>query len=454
MSVYQKTFFYGFIFASLVSFSPLKIFSYFSPIIIILSMFLFTEDKIRIAKLFLVVLITFILLLLFNLIIQENFIIQNYILAFLTYSTIYSIIFLDSKKLSNLFLLERILSFILPLFTVEGIIGLMQAINGFFHTGGFGKANGDFVEGTIHIGILPELAFSNVMFAVNMIFMGLCLLILFYVFNKKVRLRLFIGLFAIVLASVVHAILLFTAAILFSFILIKPKFELQDTGNNIKPVGKKFVLTLLIFGIFSAVYFIGNNISQLGNIVSNIFLGNYPRAIVTLNVIYDIPKKESLVPIVGLGLGQFSSRASLIGSGLYLGGINHPRSAPFLKNEINPIANNFVVYLMVHTANIEWMGSSQQPYYSLLSVYSETGITGILCLFFFIFKILSKVKKNSKENEKKRFLSFIFFTGVIFIVSLGIQENYYEIPQAILIGVLLLKVIYSVIVYEPAGNEV
>ena len=176
MNTYQKTFFYGFIFVCIVNFSPLKILAYFSPIIIIIFTFIITEDKVRIAKLFILIFTFFVLLLLFSLLIQQNFIIQNYILAFLTYSTIYPIIFIDSKKLSNIFLLEKILRFILPLFTVEGIMGILQAINGSFHTGGFGKTNGDFVEGTIHIGLRPELSFSNVMFAVNMIFVGLCLL--------------------------------------------------------------------------------------------------------------------------------------------------------------------------------------------------------------------------------------------------------------------------------------
>lgn len=452
MSKYQYIFFYSFIIIALLCFSPLKILASFSSIILIFAFLLFSNDKLYVIKGVLIVFTVFIIFLLVGLLIYNNFIIQNYILAFITYSTIYPIFFLDSRKLASTHLLKKILIFCSKLFFLEAVWGIIQAIYGFIQTGTFGSDNGDYVEGTIHPQLYAERTFSNPMFSVNMILIGVCLLILIYVFKEKGKIRLFVGLFSIILASVVHSVLLFTISVIVAFIFIKPNFRYQETSNQNKQVSRKYILLLILFGIFSASYFIGNNISQLNSIISNMILGNYPKAIVTENAVINIPQEEPISPIIGIGPGQFSSRASLIGSGLYLGGIENPRSAPLLKNKINPIADEYVISLLEleKNLNLPVFGSTQQPYYSLLSVYSEMGIIGILALLLFLFKVLKKVKINSKDNDIKRLFSFIFFAGTIFIISLGIQENYYEIPQAILIGVLLLKVIYSVIIYEPA----
>jgi hypothetical protein len=38
-------------------------------------------------------------------------------------------------------------------------------------------------------------------------------------------------------------------------------------------------------------------------------------------------------------------------------------------------------------------------------------------------------------------------TGIVLLALLGVQENYWETPQAILIGAILLKAMYAQLVY-------
>jgi hypothetical protein len=328
------------------------------------------------------------------------------------------------------------------LLLIEGTLGIIQAIYGFFRTGTFSSANGDHVEGTIHIGLAPEGAFANPMFAVNMTF--LCLLALVAVIKFRYRYYpLIIGLLSLVLASVVHVILfLITAVLIVMFI---------NFANFFK--NPKIFITFLfsiVLILIPAFYFIGSNIEQLPDQVNRDLKDN-PKALIRYETFFVIPKEYPAMPLIGLGPGQFSSRASLIGSGRYFGSFYTPKAVPLLTPKTSAPMEKFVIPIWAWSARVWYYGSTQQPFYSWLSVYSEFGFVGSSIVISIVTFLLIKAKflRTNRQNILYRIL---FQVGVLFLFFLGAQENYWEVAQAIFIGLILLKLLYANMLYS--GKQV
>ncbi len=445
MDTIQKTYYYAFLLTLLINFSPLKILAYFSPFIFIGLLFLFTDEKPFIILRGIYSVIVIILLFYIYYLVYDSFVIQNYLLAFLTYSSFYILLFVDNKKLSSNKLLKQILRVCLIVFTFEAFYGLIQAIYGFHIRGYFFGDSGDFVEGTIHPQLNTEAAFSNPMFAVNMTMLLLGVLVLKKRHNKNVGISLLPGVLALLLASVIHVIIFFLIAVFVTAIVFYKK-ELFNLGfGKIKWRFSSF----MIIGVISiaVIALIFNRKDQIADLGNQYLLNEIPRAIVTNNFLNEIVPENKEVIFIGLGPGQFSSRASLIGSGNYLGGINNPKSVPFLKSKSNYFADQYIIAQMEATADITYFGSSQQPYYSWLSVISEFGFIAFVLMVAFVLLLIKKLKTKSIVEPDKRFLSAVTSVGIIFLFLLGMQENYYEIPQAIFIGVLLLQVMYANVIY-------
>lgn len=367
---------------------------------------------------------------------------QNYFLAIITFSCLIPLFVIDYKKLGNQILLKKILNFLLVLFVVEGIVGVIQGIFGFIQNGFFSADNGDIVQGTIFPYLRAENTFSNPMFAVSMILIFICLLIRVFYFRERGNWLIATGLLAIILASVVHALVFLVLATLFSFILIKP--NLKDLV--IKTIRSKIVFTIAtIFFVFATVYFIGDNFKNIPNFYNLIINEKMPRSIIASNVLTDIPRDIPSSRWIGLGPGQFSSRASLIGSGTFIGGYNDAKSITLLQPRASSSVKQYLIPLIEVWANVTWSSSTFQPYFSLLTIVAEIGFIGLGVFLYIIGKIIVSVIQTVRADPSKRVLGFIFLTGFSFIFLLGFQENYYEIPQAIFIGILALQVLYAII---------
>jgi hypothetical protein len=147
---------------------------------------------------------------------------------------------------------------------------------------------------------------------------------------------------------------------------------------------------------------------------------------------------------VGLGPGQFSSRASLIASGLYLGGANDPQAPPFLTPQATRLAADYCLSLLIAYADQgEVIGSTHQPFFSVLSVYTELGAFGLVLVGWVVVRIVRRARRRAATDPTTRYRSVLFVAGVVFVALLGLQENYWEVPQAILIGLLLLRALGS-----------
>jgi hypothetical protein len=176
-------------------------------------------------------------------------------------------------------------------------------------------------------------------------------------------------------------------------------------------------------------------------------------------VLTELPGEQPLQPFVGLGPGQFSSRASLIATGLYLGGPDHPQTVPLLSPQATRIAEEYCVSLLVQFADKkDVIGSSEQPFFSVLSVYTELGAMGLIAVTLVILEWLRRIRRRVRIDPGLRFQAAVLVAGLLFMVLLGLQDNYWETPQAMLVGFLLLKLLYVNVVYsdsdlrnEPVG---
>jgi O-antigen ligase len=99
------------------------------------------------------------------------------------------------------------------------------------------------------------------------------------------------------------------------------------------------------------------------------------------------------------------------------------------------------------------IGSTQQPFSSFMSVYTELGFLGLACVLIAVMRILRRVQRAARNDEQQRLPALLFTAGVTFLVLLGLQENYWEAPQAIFIGLLLLKVLYANIVHGASTDD-
>jgi len=396
------------------------------------------------SKLFkIAILLSIIYLLYFFIYEKVGFSSQNYLLSILTLSSFLPLFVIEKKEIANLALLKKMLSFLLYLFFFEGILGIVQGIYGFIQNGFFDVNNGDTVQGTIFPHLRTDNTLSNPMFAISMVLIFIGLLVYFLYFKEKGLWKVCVGLVAIIMASVVHAIIFLAIAIFFAFLLTKPNLEVF--GSKRKKY-RFYVGLSVIIVIFTTYYFVGNNFKEIPIIFNQLVNEQVPRAEIILNVLQDIPKEFPVARWIGLGPGQFSSRASLIGSGIYIGGFYTPSSIKFLHPDMPLAVREYLYPLIKGATGITWYTSTFQPYFSLLAILAETGVIGLGLFLYFFLKIVTSAVKRASGDPEKKILSFVFLTGAFFIFLLGFQENYYEMPQAIFIGALILNVIYALIV--------
>ncbi len=438
MNNYQKFFFVFFICTCIICFSPLKALPYIFPLFFVFVSQFFFNRILRVLFLGLFIASLFVL---YRVIYGNVLVAQNFIISVFTYSSFIPIFFVDYKRLYSEELEEKIVRFITGLMIVQSIIGIIQALYGFSVNRSFDVANGDYVEGTIAPGLMAEQSFSNVMFVSNMVFLLNFLLPIFLKGKLTSKWPFYLSVFVVLLASVVHSVLIYSVSLVIAFLIIKPRiFRISKSGI------KKLIVVGSLIGIVTSIL-LRENFRQIPNAVVNIASPEFPRAIITLRVLTEIPGVAPMQPWIGLGPGQFCSRASLLSSGIYLGGLENPRGLPLIGTARNMIADSYLFSLVEEWANVTYLGSSNQPYYSFLSIYSEMGIIGLIAFLLCMVRLMFIVMKVSHERNTLKIECFTFFAGATYLLMLGMQENYYEVPQAIFIGVLLLQFTYAKIRY-------
>jgi hypothetical protein len=384
----------------------------------------------------------------FYALISDEFLTFNYLLALVTYSSFLPILVVDGRVLASRRLLEKLLTAATFMLAVQGVIGIAQAIYGAIHTGSFANGNGDYVQGTINPTWLSKGGFDNPMFAANLALIIIASLSLPDHIAKSRRLHLVVGTVALVLASVVHVLMFAAASLLVALVITRAR------RLRAQPSRRLGWTVIIVLGLGAGVTYaalpedVGNAVTIVSSAV-DLDAGEVPRAIMLYRVLTELPETAPQQPALGLGPGQFSSRASLMASGLYLGGPESPRGLPFVSPQATRLATEYCGSLLFAFADqLDSLGSTHQPFFSFLSVYTELGFVGLLLLLWAVFAVIRRTLSSFRAGRTSRSSVVAFCSGTSLVLLLGLQENYWEVPQAILIGLLLLKVLYANIVYE------
>ena len=434
----HKAYLAAFILSLILVWSPSNALAYVAPILAIGVFIFITKSGTTIRNVIIWFLVWGIIITAYILM-TPDFVIHSALLSILTYSSFLMVLVIPRRLVASLDLLDRMLTLARWMVILQALVGITQGLYGFSQSSTFSGANGDFVEGTIHPALASELSLSNPMFAINMTFL-LVALLPDLILRRRSYLAVLLGLISLIMASVLHVLLMLAAAGVIATLFYWP-LSLRRRMTYYVGIG-------LMIGAVVAVVALESNFRTAESFARGLLSGESYRSIAVKRAVVDMPQDYPLLPLIGLGPGQFSSRAGLIGTGLYFGRPNEPRTLPLLPTGMSKALEENTLDLWLAFARSDQrgisLGSTHQPFLSWLSVYVEWGILVLLSLFVVVAILLLRVR-SVVHNYPQRVLAASFGTGLLFLLFLGVQENYWEVPQAIFVGLLILKVQYAVL---------
>ena len=442
---YDGAFFVGFVLALLLCWSPSKLIGYAAPWIVIAWFLLASRSRVSLRNL-LVAASFWLIALLLSALLTPGYAFHSAILSLLTYGSFFAIAAIPPKFVGSRRLFERMLPLARWLVLFQGSWGIVQAFLAASRTGTFDSSTGDAVAGTIHpFGMASDL--SNPIFAINMSFL-LLLLLPSLLQERKGKIAVAVGALSLVLASVLHALLFLAAALAVAVAIVYPTLLFNRRG----------IMLLAGFALAAALALtvLSDNFRTIRNFVQYTVEGETPRAQVVLRVFDEMPGEYPWMTITGLGPGQFGSRAGLIGTEMYFGTPANPLDLPLMPAGMSEPFEKYVLDLWIslffdrygnYVHTMDNTSSTVQPFFSWLSIYSEFGLFVFAAIGVLVIWFILKMRVHSRAPSE-RLRAVAFATGVIFLFLLGAQENYWEVPQAILPGLLILKAQYAHALYH------
>lgn len=295
-------------------------------------------------------------------------------------------------------------------------------------------ASGDAVVGTL----LDNSHLFAAKMMISALFLGVCI----FRGDKRILIRLgfFASIMGAVLASALLTTTIFVAAVSVYFLFIPSSFFYGHRRSRI--LRTRFAITLSIIFTIAFFYFTQREnflfIANYSSVAMEALKGNRQfgvnKAIVAVNsakLLLENPEKL----LTGYGFGHYSSRAALILSGGYLR--NHPS---YLPVEMSKLTEQYVYPFWNRET---WSKSHQdgvmnQPFFSLQSILIETGVPGILIIFFIITRCYRAASKSLSANHKIT-VNYFILPLCFFLPFLLLTENWIEYPHiAIQISALIL----------------
>ena len=300
------------------------------------------------------------------------FIVQNVLLFFITYGTFWFLFVLPPGMALHNVPIEKYIRVIRIVIIVESALAIVQVVlYVIINKGSFDASTGDIAQGTLNpFSFLdPGANFNNQIFTNNL----LALLTFYFPYaliTKKGRGVAFLGFVAVVFASVWHLFLAFLAAVALIIILF--------TNSFFRLSGKRLVIgVILLVVIGSTVLLQPRNFSLVQYYYTKVVSNDSPKSKVALRSITELPFDYPWVYVTGLGPGQYSSRAGLIGTGKYFGDFKNPTKLPFLKKKSSDAFDEYVypVWTEVATNRRQYGNSTMaRPFFSGLSIAIELAI--------------------------------------------------------------------------------
>ena len=372
-----------------------------------------------------------------------EFLPRNTVVSLITYGSFIFILLVDGKFVTPEYSYEKYARVLSYTVAIQGLVGIFQFCAVTF-TGRFNILPGDAVQGTVGLfAFVNEVAgFGNQMFAINMVFF-----LVFLIPNILVHRRGFVsvglGLFSLMLAGVLHVFIGLILSMLLTLFFFRKNLLFSNLGKLISAVVLAALLILPLGLIFPGVF-------RTANVFVKIYQNrDSPKFEIVDRTVGDLPDKHPFVYLVGLGPGQYLSRAGLMSSGQYL-----DREVPFFSNTMAAPFREFGLSIWnSYEGNTNKFGSStmHRPYFSLLSVFAEFGLICLIILFIYLATLMAKMRRAyliylRDGQSQNAYLTFSLGLLLIFIPSIAFFDNYLETTQAIFPGLLLMKAFYQALI--------
>lgn len=417
----------------LIAFNPLKALALLFPPVCLLLLILFVRIGItKKSGIYLLILGAgyFLLGFVYPLSGQE-FSIINYIFVLLTYSPVF-MLFGNFKPVATLSLLRSMKRITLAVLVFQASLGILQALLAAVQRGEFDGITGDAVQGTIAgLNIFSSLALSNAngqIFIILTITLLICALGVHSQYESKKYLLIVLPVImvSIVLASVVHLLIF----LVLSLLAASGGLILIGKGNLIHKLVVVFVLSgFILIAVALTTKVIPRNLASIPYYLNISPLNPdslSPKSVATYSTISMLHEVPTLNKWIGVGPGQYSSRASLILSGVYLN-----QKIPFVQPFETELSkrNIFDPYLRFKISNPSG-GSTYFPFYSWLTVLGELGYLGMLFVSGMFMRSFFKMLRRRKPPFP--LIGISIATLIIFFFLMGFQDNYWEFSQATL----------------------
>ena len=138
-----------------------------------------------------------------------------------------------------------------------------------------------------------------------------------------------------------------------------------------------------------------------------------PKIITYEDIFIEIPSYDKKFLLIGNGAGQLSSRAALLATGEYI---------PEIKKIMEPSMSEYTEKYILERYkkyNVDLLhGTMYSPYSSIISIFGEYGLVGLLAFVILIFVMIRKSKK-----EAAIFIVFFFLSCFV--------ENYVEFAKVV-----------------------
>ena len=230
-------------------------------------------------------------------------------------------------------------------------------------------------------------------------------------------------------------------------ILIRPHRRLLQGITKRRRGGILFVVLALIVLVVAGATIYGQNYDRIEYVIAKAVQIGPDAPFLKMRVVYDvvvtIPREVAIQPLLGLGPGQFSSRAALILTGQYLS----RASIPFLGKHTSPLTQQYILpYLGTYTS------SNHFPSSSWLTVYSETGIAGMVVMLFLILRGTRRFCLLRSMYFPRINLAALIL--LFYVMLMGLQTVYWEYTQGIFFAIFTLKLMYDFLGRENVERKV
>ncbi len=430
-----------YVFSLILTWFPSKILSYGSPYILMIFVFV-VYNNYELLFNYIKTTIIIILFLGVNYIIREKYIFSNGVLTIVTYGPFILLWAMSNKSISKVYI-RKIIRVTYFFVFFQSSIGIVQFAIAYIKFGGYSVDMGDFIQGSIvplSFNLEGDRGIGNAYFVINILIMTLFLL----VDEKKDRksyLIITLGCITVILAGVHHALISLFLGLFLALCI----------AEFTKALKYSFAIIPAILAAGTIFYLLNPNNVYLYSHYFNLYAtGESFKTLAMKKAIIDLYQDHPDISVLGTGLGQFSSRAGLIASGTYLGGLDENRSIPFFPISQSEYFKNYAfdIYYSMKMDKSTVHGAASRTFFSLMSIYVELGIAVSIIIVFYIIQKIRSLKtryllfNNYNLNYEKNIVIIIIAT-ILFFIFISFFENYLEMSQATLTCFILIKIFYN-----------